>query len=553
MKNPLEIRQNIGIGKGDVELYHSVSIDGHVVIEETKGDSLVGNFLSIMYSFCGGTTFPQDMYGHYDASVSNYYSYSVGGAITNAVSSGVNTVITIDDSSFSSSEGVQISGLIGDWAACNGFWIPVATSGVTVTIAVDSALFGALDLTESPFAIRKYKIGADNYRADLYTFGQPRVKLGTSNRAVGLDDQCLISEVHEGSSAREVAHTTTVVAIPASDGADVEMSLGVSIANNSGGAIAIKEAGIYAYAYDYPSNSDYTWVLIARDLFTTSIADGKTAAVTYKITSTLSTEGGLTRQFMEVLYRQLSRSSLAIKDIEGVSNSDNISDGAFMLAGGSGNNIQYSSYSGYTGQYVGVQLGIGNTAVTTDDYVIEDRVDHGDATVIDVSAGTSGNLVITIDGTNYSEAFDTSIATTVANWLDSHTSTLAALGTPIKAEAHPSITDLIYLYKDAAMTLVDNSTGDFAWTSAGQLRYYGQLVENWLYGDTPGEASFDVIRIFENVSGSSITINETALYAAVQDSYALNVNMMARHVLTTPVTVAHGEILKVTYTISITV
>jgi len=551
MKSPLSINHNIQIGKGDLELYHSVSVDGNVVIEETKGDSLVGNFLNILFSYAGGRYFPEDMYGHYDSSSNNYYSYS-SDTITNAVSSGANTIITFAGSALSGAKGAQITGLVGDWEACNGFWIPVSTTSTTITIAVDSSLFGALDLGFSPVGIKLYQQVGDTYRIDLKGYGEPRIKVGTSTRAVALDDKVVISECLNGTGVNQFTHDTTSVAIPASDGSSVELSLSTQLVNGSGATIAIKEAGLYAYSYDHPSNNDYVWVLIARDLFTTSVADGKTVTVQYKITSSLDAQGGLTRQFLDILYTHLG-SSYAPIDIEGATTSISSSSGSFMLAGGSGDNIQFPSYSGYAGQWIGVQVGTGSTTVTTDDTTLETRITHGDATSITVTAGTTGDLVISIDGTPYSETFSGTIAVTVSSWLSTHAATLAGLGTPITAVIDPNNSNAILLYRSASMTLVDSSTGDIAWTSAGRLRYYGQLVENWRYEDTPGEASFDVVRIFENATGDPITINETGLYAARQSSYADPVYCIARHVLTVPVTVAAGEIVKVTYTFSVSV
>ena len=46
-------------------------------------------------------------------------------------------------------------------------------------------------------------------------------------------------------------------------------------------------------------------------------------------------------------------------------------------------------------------------------------------------AGASGTLVLTLNGTNYSEAFDTNVDTTIDNWDATHTAAMTALGITI--------------------------------------------------------------------------------------------------------------------------
>lgn len=545
MKNPIEIKQNIGIGKGDVELYHSVSIDGEVVIEETKGDSIVGSFISLLYSFAGGVYIPRTLWGHGDwqDEFDSYASISVTG-----VTSGVQTVISF--SSFTTGASPQITGFVGDYEPLNGRHTPVSTTSTSMTLDIDSSLFGALDLTNNPTIIRLSPAPLlNNDRSQIFTFDNPEIRLGASNRAVDLDDQVVVSEILQGSGANELEYALVSVSQPASDGNDVIIELSRSVSNNSGGAIAIKEAGLYTKSAEI-SSATGAWVVIARDLFTTSIADGKTATVTYKLSTSLGVEGGLLRQFLDIFHAHIGTSGKSTKQIDGTSVNKSRSIGNWMMVSPGGNNIQYPTYSGYVGQFGGIQVGQGITAVTTDDFSIEDRFTHGEGSVLTVS-GTTGNLVININAVNYTEAFNTDAATTATNWLASHASTLSGLGTPIIATTED--TAKIRIEGSGSSVFIDNSTGDMAFVVKGELKYYGTLVENFLYGDTPGEASFDIIRLFENSSGADIEIRETALNAALAESALVQMFCISRHVLTTPVTVANGEILKVTYTISVSV
>ena len=78
--------------------------------------------------------------------------------------------------------------------------------------------------------------------------------------------------------------------------------------------------------------------------------------------------------------------------------------------------------------------------------------------------GTSGTtLRIDIDGTDYDEAWDSDIATTVTSWLATHTATLAGLGTPIVVITGGSA--IITASSTSAYVLTDQSVGgDIAFT-----------------------------------------------------------------------------------------
>ena len=78
--------------------------------------------------------------------------------------------------------------------------------------------------------------------------------------------------------------------------------------------------------------------------------------------------------------------------------------------------------------------------------------------------GSSGTtLRIDIDGIDYDEAWDTNIATTVTNWLATHTATLAGLGTPIVVVTGGSA--IITASSASEYVLTDQSVGgDIAFT-----------------------------------------------------------------------------------------
>lgn len=90
--------------------------------------------------------------------------------------------------------------------------------------------------------------------------------------------------------------------------------------------------------------------------------------------------------------------------------------------------------------------------------------DEGHRTKTVTVAGSAGTLIIDIDGTDYSQAFNTSAAQTATDWLSTHTATLAALGSPVVATAGAGSAEIV-LYKAAAEpVLTDDSTGGMSFT-----------------------------------------------------------------------------------------
>lgn len=93
-------------------------------------------------------------------------------------------------------------------------------------------------------------------------------------------------------------------------------------------------------------------------------------------------------------------------------------------------------------------------------------------------------------------------------------------------------------------------------TGTDEVIHHGSYIERPLVRDISGNSfRFNVIRLFENRSGSFIDINETGLYAnAGDDDKGLEKSaMIARHVLSSTETLANGEILELTYTFEVSV
>lgn len=93
--------------------------------------------------------------------------------------------------------------------------------------------------------------------------------------------------------------------------------------------------------------------------------------------------------------------------------------------------------------------------------------------------------------------------------------------------------------------------------SSGKMLYYGGFVESYVVG--ANYAQFTVYKTIENSSGASITINEIGITGCCRDEnsaphqFPHKYALIARNILTSPVTVANNEILKVAYTIKVVV
>lgn len=93
-------------------------------------------------------------------------------------------------------------------------------------------------------------------------------------------------------------------------------------------------------------------------------------------------------------------------------------------------------------------------------------------------------------------------------------------------------------------TLIAHGTG------SGQLMYHGMFFPS--NATVSGSScTFDIERIYKNSSGGDVTINEIGIYCIGR--YQNSLFCIVRDVLASPVTVANGEYLKVTYTISVSV
>jgi len=95
--------------------------------------------------------------------------------------------------------------------------------------------------------------------------------------------------------------------------------------------------------------------------------------------------------------------------------------------------------------------------------------------------------------------------------------------------------------------------------STNQMLYYGGFAEDFEIGSN--YAQFNIVKAFENNSGNTIQVKEYGITGASSDrtsigdssSYQAFLFLLARNVLSSPINVDNGKILKVVYTIKVIV
>lgn len=99
-------------------------------------------------------------------------------------------------------------------------------------------------------------------------------------------------------------------------------------------------------------------------------------------------------------------------------------------------------------------------------------------------------------------------------------------------------------------------------TGSGQLLYAGSYVHNFQVAGDNASASFDIVKYAENASGGNVVANEIGLVVGgdggtTQEGYSqgndmpTKLYMVARNLITSPVTISNGTVLKITYTVKV--
>ena len=231
--------------------------------------------------------------------------------------------------------------------------------------------------------------GSESIRPIDNTLGEFVIMLGRNGDANVTDQQSLNNEwrSESGVASNTIVYTDPTVAVPAFDASagTGEMFFSGNVTNNSGADLSINEIGLYVRVYGV--TNDHRYVLIARDVVNTTLTNGTSASISYKMKTTFSSPGGLTKAFLLQLYRQFAPSAgnVDIVDIYGSTDSKGEDYTQFLVTAPSGNVRGVNEFNlGDTSDKMGPQIGTGTTAADIEDNALETRIVHGE---------TSGTMI----------------------------------------------------------------------------------------------------------------------------------------------------------------
>lgn len=165
---------------------------------------------------------------------------------------------------------------------------------------------------------------------------------------------------------------------------------------------------------------------------------------------------------------------------------------------------------------------------------------------------TSGNVtIVNIDGGNHVDSDDTGAFQACSTSGDIKGTFVGLTGRP-GDDIGPQVGT-----GNTAMAIDDNALEtriDHGETS-GTLFHHGAIVRNFqIVGSV---ASFEIVKLFENLSGGLITVNEVGMYVGSEELNGAivtdGVHMIHREVLAAPIGVTDTSILKLVYTMELTV
>ena len=291
-------------------------------------------------------------------------------------------------------------------------------------------------------------------------FRNPNIILGKnlSNKDSAIDDYWLEDPIDK------LDTTGTTISEPAVQTYQSEITLSRTFTNNTNSDITVGEVGVMCRNHW----NDYLWTLIARDNVSSfTISSGKSVTIDYTIKLTNGGGGGMMSQFHQQLYRQFTDGHRVVRDINNSDRNNHQSEGQWILPS-TGGDVRPGT-RGMRGQWIGPVPGTDGTEVSNTNTSLLSQIPHGEA--------------------------------------------------------------------------------------QGELYYYGTVVEDMHTDVANNEVYFDVSRILENRTGSTITVSETALYSGYYDDdnreYPRYSVMTSRHVLNTPIDIPAGEFFKLTYRLKV--
>jgi len=322
--------------------------DGTVVLEEEReGHSLLYGFIYLLYTQFARINDDNEAYtdatplggrmptagwlklGYDDPNSGSYDDDTIV-----AASIATTCRITFNTTSLGSTkmEMVKIRGatgmteLNGEWYVN---WIDSDESDLyydkAKTLPLDTSGAAALSNTPRVSYCTTMRNRLSNAYSSVSNFDDAQLSIGRGNAVVQFYDWTLEDSVREGTGTGEVEHTGTTIAAPVIDsGNDTgQITFGRLFANNSGGAIAMEELGLWCNFQNGDSSDTGERFLIARDLYSVTIGIGQTIDVQWEFTidsDPVSGNGGWLRQYIELMFRSFAYStSRDVKTWENVS------------------------------------------------------------------------------------------------------------------------------------------------------------------------------------------------------------------------------------------
>lgn len=381
-KQILTINPQLNIGTGDVELYLDVTGPTGEVIISKKADSLVANFLKVLYSFMSSEYIPGTMLYADVSSGTDLENSDAFVGIISAVTVGATTVLTHPNVAINVvGDYAQIYGVSGITPDINGYHLITARTNTTTTIAVSTS--GTFVNEGARLRILK-PVANSLIRSSFNTFTDAVIRVGRSATANVTDQQWLINEYDESEGASgetwELEYTFPIASTPAFNYTSKtgELNFSAIVTNNSGASVDINEVGLFMKVYQ--ASFDHRYALMARDVLpsTLVLGDGASITVNYRIQTVMGATSGFTDLLLNgIKILQDPINSRNLVDIFGSTFLTGESSGAFLAIGPSGDAFVNTSLSGARGQYVGLQVGTGNTAVAMNDRDLDTRVEHG--------------------------------------------------------------------------------------------------------------------------------------------------------------------------------
>ena len=373
IKRVHEVRKELIIGGGDLDLYMDVYKNGKLAISK-KAECLTGNFLKALHlQMCGKNyvSMPTVNLAAPDievATVNNISSLASGAAgvcRATLAQSGVYADLT---TGYVSIQGTQGTSLLTDGLYA---YNRVSYNQIDILGTTYQAGYSA----DSASARMTVSITTPTHYPSEYTFSNPLIVVGTGTNVVTLQDACLHKEIQSAATTGRLTYNSMTINENTFNDTSSQIVFTRTFTNNSAAMIAISESGMYTYFGHWLDQ-----VLIMRDLISPAMEldPGDVLTINYRLRFTFGAgvnPGGFLTNFTVLLYRHFASLARTAKDINNSDGNWNHSVGTFkVVAPGGESHVATFGGAGYVcvdpAWKQGVVIGIGDAAVTQGDFFL---------------------------------------------------------------------------------------------------------------------------------------------------------------------------------------